>query len=118
MAVRAMGRFNPGAIGTPAELAVRGELREAGYLVASRRHEPGPGDELGVRPGEIALLVETKATKDLPWRSDFGPAERKAMTSVYFVEPILAWRIRYQVPGERRWQWGTCWLPPEDWPGG
>lgn len=102
--------------GNPHELAVRVALREAGYLIASRRHEPGPGDELGIRPGEIALLVEVKGVKAGPFGGDFSPEDRRAMLALYFVEPMLAWRFQYQEKPGGRWLWGIAWMPPDDWP--
>jgi hypothetical protein len=100
--------------GNRTERAVTAELHRHGYIVGSLRHEGGPGDHLAWLPGSWRprpLLVETKGTLDLPWRSTWGPGDRDAMLSAGIdldVEPILAWRP----PGLG----GIIWLPPEDWP--
>lgn len=91
---------------------------ELGFLVSSRRHVAGPGDQLWLptRPGVRRhgsgrpLLIEIKATLDPPWRSDWGPGERAALIEAeveYEVEPMLCW-----------WppNLGPVWLPREDWP--
>ncbi|MGH2761427.1 MAG: hypothetical protein ACRDLD_02415 [Thermoleophilaceae bacterium] len=87
-------------------------LRAAGYLVASRRHEGGAGDHLAIHPVHSPLLVETKGTGDLPWRSTFGPLARQALTQTadaFGAEPLMAW----WPPGLKC---GPIWLPAEDWP--
>lgn len=108
-------------MGTPAEQRVARLGVSLGYLVSSRRHQGGAGDLLwtptvpaamdATRSGQ-PLLIEVKATGDLPWRSKFGPDAREAMLAAgvrYGVEPILAWLP----PGIGD---GIVWLPPEDWP--
>lgn len=106
--------------GTPAERKVAQLGRALGYLVSSRRHEAGPGDQLWlppVRPGMRLswdvqpLLIEVKNTTDPPWRSTWGNQERIeliAWAERWGCEPILAWLP----PGLG----GIVWLPPEDWP--
>lgn len=105
--------------GNPAERCVVAVLREAGYLVASRRHEPGPGDHLAIARPEhgvgrpMPLLIETKggASAGQPWK-DFERADREAMIETalaYHAIPLLAW-----VLSTRRGE--ICWLPLEDWP--
>lgn len=120
-----MGFRNTRGIGR--ELQVAEVLRDLGYLVASRRHEPGPGDHLAVYPGlgqhlssralfrYRPLLVETKGTVQVPWSAGgdcFGPDERAALIHAgleWNVEPVLAW----WPPSLRG---GPIWLPVEDWP--
>jgi hypothetical protein len=105
--------------GNSTENRVAQVLRDAGYMVASRRHEPGPGDLLAWRvmltwAGSFLppLLVEVKGTLDPPWRSTWGAARRREMLEAkitHGVEPILAWWPPYL-------RGGPIWLPPEDWP--
>ena len=100
----------PQGRGSPTERAVAAVLRDLDYLVGSLRHTGGAGDLLAHHRQKRGLLVEVKATTDLPWRSSFGPDKRAEMieAGVYFgVEPILAW-----------WppRLGLVWLSVEDWP--
>lgn len=97
-------------------------LRSAGYLVASRRHEPGPGDLLawtphvapngGRRLVEVPpLLVEVKNTGRGPFQELTPPDRRDLLMAEedYGVEPILCW----WPPSSSL---GPFWIPAEDWP--
>lgn len=99
--------------GIQRERAVAAVLRKQGYLVASLRHEFGAGDLLGVSPnGHGPLLVEVKGTMDLPWRSTWGPEQRRLMLTAavqWGVEPILAWWPPHLVGG-------PIWVPADEWP--
>ncbi len=95
-------------------------LRELGYLVASRRHEGGPGDILAWTPqvpkgkgtslvDVPPLLVEVKNTA-LPF-SKLGPIQRRDLLMAeedYGVEAMLCWWPR----GFRH----CFWVPTDDWP--
>lgn len=98
--------------GNPAERCVAQILRDAGYLVASRRHEPGPGDHLALGHGlERALLVETKTGNGNLWEN-FRSDDRAAMISAgvrWRVTPLLA----YVLSVKRR---EVIFLPVSDWP--
>jgi hypothetical protein len=65
--------------GNDRDVRVRKVLEELGYTVGSRRHVPGAGDLLGVRPTALVdvdvVLVEVKSTAGGPWEH-FSPAER------------------------------------------
>lgn len=108
------------ARGLDAERRTAGVLRAAGHLVASRRHEAGPGDLLAWTPNVPLnggrrlvdvppLLIEVKHT--LQPFGHFGGVDRRDMLQAaedYGVEPILAW----WPPGSRI----LIWIPPEEWP--
>ena len=95
-----MQRRSPGA-GNARELKVMALLASEGWLCGSRRHIGGAGDILAVRQLEgyyiatpEALLIEVKATAEIPWRSTFGPADRQAMVETakkYAADPWLYW---------------------------
>jgi hypothetical protein len=96
--------------GNPGERAVAIVGREFGYLVSSRRHEGGPGDQLWRGSSPTDLLIEVKAGRD-PWEN-FRPADRDAMIEAgarYNVTPLLAFVIHVK----RR---EVMWIPVEDWP--
>jgi Holliday junction resolvase len=106
--------------GTGAERKTARLGKELGYLVSSLRHFGGAGDQLWtpsvdaitVRKGNTPLLIEVKATLDPPWRSTWGPDDRRAMLQAgkrYLAEPMLAWWVPYL-------NGGPIWLPAEDWP--
>src|SRR6476659_2019332 len=88
-------------VGTAAELLVASIGRELGYLVCSRRHEGGAGDQLWLPPWtdptplvpEVPLLIEVKATAK-PW-DKFRTLDRSDLLStaaVYGCEAMLAWK--------------------------
>jgi len=91
---------SPGA-GNARELKVMAVLAEEGWLCASRRHIGGAGDILAIRHSDVelihdcwAILVEVKATAEVPWRSTFGPADRQALVETaekYGAVPWLYW---------------------------
>lgn len=78
------------------ERAVAKYYRTFGYLVASLRHTPGPGDLLVIAPateGGRTWLVEVKANAAGPW-SHYGPVDRARLAHaarVYGIEAVLAW---------------------------
>lgn len=112
--------------GTRRERQIAQIGRDFGYLVSSRRHEEGPGDQLWApklrlplasewpHPARCPLLIEVKGTVEAPWSAGggcFGPDERAAMIEAgvqYGVAPLLAW----WPPGLS----APVWLPVEDWP--
>ena len=67
--VKARGMRGPQGRGSPRERAVAAVLRDLDYLVGSLRHTGGAGDLLAHHRQKRGLLVEVKATTDLPWRS-------------------------------------------------
>jgi hypothetical protein len=83
---------------------VAARLKDEGWLVASRRHDPGPGDLLAVRLdaeqtrhwGRIVhgvWLIEVKGTADGPWRN-FSKAARREMLEFaldHGAEAVMAW---------------------------
>jgi hypothetical protein len=99
--------------GLTRERQVASRLRAHGYLIGSRRHEPGPGDILAVPLPDVGrrlepLLVEVKGTAR-PYER-FGPVERMMLAEravAFGLRPALAW-----------WPAGGVleWIGPDAWP--
>lgn len=72
--------MNTARKGTEAELLVRCDLTEKGWVVGSRRHIKGGGDEIAVHPNGAIWLLEIKAIPKKAGRFHaFGPARRAEM---------------------------------------
>ena len=112
--------------GNPGERAVAQIGREMGYLVSSRRHEGGAGDQVWCCFQEWCIdftggsellpafdrpvLIEVKAGRD-PWEH-FRPDDRAAMIEAgvrWNVTPLLAFVLSVK---KRE----VMFIPVEDWP--
>lgn len=84
------------AAGHQRERAVGAHLRKQGWLLGSRRHEPGPGDWLAYKL-HTAMLVEVKSTAGGPWET-YGPKERAELDAeairVAAIPVIAYWPAR------------------------
>ena len=103
-----------------AERLVSRRLRDLNFLTGSLRRVKGPGDLIAIPLSyhkDRPLLVEVKATIDIPWSSgdNFGPVNRGGLllaADVWDCEPMLAW----VPPMPRGFAKSIFWLPEEDWP--
>jgi hypothetical protein len=68
---------NTARTGNACENRVADYAESRGWIVGSRRHRKGGGDQLWHKPGSTPRLVECKATKR-PWEH-FRPEERAAL---------------------------------------
>ena len=117
-----MRRRSPGA-GNARELKVMAVLASEGWLCASRRHIGGAGDILAIRPWAHdgasrkavlyccdAMLIEVKATTEVPWRSTFGPADRQALVETAEKHGAVPWLYWWPPRGK------LLRIPAEDFP--
>lgn len=105
--------------GNAGDLMVARDLTEDGWLVASRRHTPGAGDLMAIKPLSVAggdrylmgMLIEVKRTTkpETLWQG-FRRVDREAlliMATAYNLQPMLAHvigdEINYLEPAE--WPW-------------
>lgn len=114
--------MNTNRKGTAKELATAALLTEQGYVVASRRHVPGPGDLLAVRfgtgvngggstRGEVldARLIEVKAGRAA--YENFRPQDRAELRD-YAEQHRLSAELCWWPNGERE----PRWIMARDWP--
>ena len=115
---------NTARFGNAAEVELAKALEMGGWVVGSRRHIGGGGDLLAVRmldgvlrdgwddkPHKLhkVLLIEVKATAEVPWRSTFGPVRRRELLEAaqrINADPWLAWKH------DGEWDWRS----PDSWP--
>lgn len=107
-----MAPRNVSVYGNTAEVKLARLLEADGNICGSRRNMPGAGDLLVVGPaGQFIQLIEVKRTKQIPWRSTFGPAERQALLQTaaeYGARAAIVWW-----PDLKK---DPIWLYEEKWP--
>lgn len=80
--------------GSKAERLVRADLQEKGWIVGSRRHVKGGGDEIAVHPNGTIWLLEVKAIPRKAGRFHaFGPADRAEMRSTPLPKGAERWLV-------------------------
>jgi Holliday junction resolvase-like predicted endonuclease len=97
--------------GNAAEVFVARNLKDKGFVVASRRHIGGAGDLLAVRPDGKVWLVEVKACKSL-W-GNFTRADRQEMRETQLPEGAERWVANVRGTGEKR---TISWCAESEWP--
>lgn len=102
------------ARGNSAECFVREDLERRGFLVGSRRHIKGAGDDIGVHPGGEVWLVETKALGRKASRfENFRRGDRLAMKETLLPLGASRYLALVRGSGERR---TIEYVHERDWP--